>query len=435
MWEQLKEAFFLRWQMPHHPDPNQRIRLFLLNRLFLGVTFLVLPTVPLFFISLFQNGDIASLPRLIVVFAILTATYYHHWPYPLRLAILIAVFLVAIMQDLFFLGLIGQARPMILVFCLLIIILVNIRLGLVFGTIGFLTILWVGSAVHNGQLNLHQVSVQSFIFQDNWGWVHVNLTTTVFVFIAVSLLGILIESVKDSLQEEQHLTQTLTDRRLELERRVKVRNQGLATSNLISRRISTILNLNELMQAVVNEIQTAYSYGHVQIYLLNEAGYLLLQSATGQAGLKMLQAGHKIAIGRGLVGQAAETNQPVLVADVSQNPQWLPNRLLLDTKSEAAIPIHLDKQVLGVLDVQHNQTNGLTEDDVYILQILAGQIAVAIQNALLYEQVQRQTQQETQLFEIGQKLQTAADIPAVLKIASQELAHLLKAKKTHIHLG
>lgn len=435
MWEQLQEAISLRWQMPQLPDPVQRVRLLLLNRLLLGASFLLLFGIPILLNRLLTEQRATSFLSLMVVTAIILLAYNIHWPYSVRLTGFILVLLAAATQDIFNNGLLGHARPIILLLALLIIVLVNVRLGIAFGIVGFLTIVAVGIQVTSGRLELNESTLTGYLFEESWGWFNINLTIGIVVFVAVSLLGILIESVKDSLQEEQHLTQILTDRRLELERRVQVRNQGLATSNLISRRISTILNLNELMQAVVNEIQTAYSYGHVQIYLLNEAGYLLLQSATGQAGLKMLQAGHKIAIGRGLVGQAAETNQPVLVADVTQNPQWLPNRLLLETKSEAAIPIHLDKQVLGVLDVQHNLTNGLSEDDVYILQILAGQIAVAIQNAMLYEQVQRQAQQETQLFEIGQKLQTAADIPAVLKIASEELAHLLKAKKTHIHLG
>jgi putative methionine-R-sulfoxide reductase with GAF domain len=435
MWEQLQEAISLRWQMPQLPDPVQRVRLLLLNRLLLGASFLLLFGIPILLNRLLTEQRATSFLSLMVVTAIILLAYNIHWPYSVRLTGFILVLLAAATQDMFNNGLLGHARAIILVLALLIIVLVNVRLGIAVGIVGFLTIVAVGIQVTSGRLELNESTLTGYLFEESWGWFNINLTIGIVVFVAVSLLGILIETVKDSLQEEQHLTQILTDRRLELERRVKVRNQGLATSNLISRRISTILNLNELMQAVVNEIQTAYSYGHVQIYLLNDAGYLLLQSATGQAGLKMLQAGHKIAIGRGLVGQAAETNQPVLVADVTQNPQWLPNRLLLETKSEAAIPIHLDNQVLGVLDVQHNLTNGLSEDDVYILQILAGQIAVAIQNAMLYEQVQRQAQQETQLFEIGQKLQTAADIPAVLKIASEELAHLLKAKKTHIHLG
>lgn len=435
MWEQLQDAISLRWQMPHLPDPVQRVRLLLLNRLLLGASFFTLFALPILLNRLFAEQRVTAFLSLMVIIAIGSLAYNIQWPYSFRLTGFIFVLLAATSQDMFNNGLLGHARPIILVLALLIIVLVNVRLGIAFGIVGFFAIVAVGIQVNLGHHVLNENTLTSYLFEESWGWFNINLTIGIIVFVAVSLLGILIESVKDSLQEEQNLTQILTDRRLELERRVKARNQGLATSNLISRRISTILNLNELMQAVVNEIQTAYSYGHVQIYLLNDAGYLLLQSATGQAGLKMLQAGHKIAIGRGLVGQAAETNQPVLVADVTQNPQWLPNRLLLETKSEAAIPIHLDKQVLGVLDVQHNFTNGLSEDDVYILQILAGQVAVAIQNAMLYEQVQRQAQQETQLFEIGQKLQTAADIPAVLKIASAELAHLLKAKKTHIHLG
>ena len=82
----------------------------------------------------------------------------------------------------------------------------------------------------------------------------------------------------------------------------------------------------------------------------------------------------------GLVGRAAETNKPILVPDTTGDPNWLPNSLLPDTKSEAAIPISIGDEVLGVLDVQHNSVDGLQQQDVELLQSIANQVAVAMQN-------------------------------------------------------
>jgi PAS domain S-box-containing protein len=114
-----------------------------------------------------------------------------------------------------------------------------------------------------------------------------------------------------------------------------------------------------------------------------------MAGGTGEAGRMMLQQFHKLAKGRGLVGRAAQTNEPILVADTTQNPEWLPNPLLPDTKSEAAIPISVGDLVLGVLDVQHSVSGGLKREDIDALQSIANQVAVALQNTRSYTEIQR----------------------------------------------
>lgn len=175
-----------------------------------------------------------------------------------------------------------------------------------------------------------------------------------------------------------------------LEQRVSDRTKAMATSSEVSRRLSTILDQRELVNEVVHQVRAAFGYYHTQIYFFDEAQEnLVMTGGTGEAGEQMLAQFHKIKKGRGLVGRAAETNQPILVADTASNPDWLPNVLLPDTKSEAAIPISIGDQVLGVLDVQHNLVNGLTSEAIDGLQSIANQVAVAVQNARSYTEIQR----------------------------------------------
>ncbi len=162
----------------------------------------------------------------------------------------------------------------------------------------------------------------------------------------------------------------------------------------VSQRITSALSLDELLYQVVHLIQQSFGYYHVHIYLADtEAGYMVLHEGTGEPGRSMKERGHRIRIGEGLVGHVGQKGEAVLVTDVSQEPRWLPNPLLPDTKSELTVPLKLGNELLGVLDVQSDRVGGLTEDDMALLEGLAGQIAVAIANTRLFEQMQAYARQ------------------------------------------
>lgn len=187
-----------------------------------------------------------------------------------------------------------------------------------------------------------------------------------------------------------------------LEERVVERTKALETTTEVSRRLSNILNQRKLVIEVVEQVREAFGYYHVHIYLYGEdENDLLMTGGTGDAGAAMLANKHKVQKGRGLVGRAAEKNEPVLVPDTTQDPDWLPNPLLPETKSEVAIPISIGDQVLGVLDVQHNISSGLSQDDVDSLQSIANQVAIALQNIHQYEETQQTAAQLSEALDMA----------------------------------
>ena len=241
-------------------------------------------------------------------------------------------------------------------------------------------------------------------------------------------VGILAKAFNDMTVQLQEVVNSL-------EQRVAARTRVIATSAEVGRRLSTILDQQQLVKEVVEQIQTAFSYYHAHIYLADEdEGELMMVGGTGDAGQRMLAQKHAIHWGQGLVGQAAETNHVVLVPDVSRADGWLANPLLSETKAEIAVPIAIGEQVLGVLDVQHNVVNALQQEDADLLLSVANQVAIALQNARRYEEAQKQAAQVARMNTIAQKIQATTSVESALQVAVRELGQAAGSNWTSVRL-
>jgi putative methionine-R-sulfoxide reductase with GAF domain len=232
------------------------------------------------------------------------------------------------------------------------------------------------------------------------------------------------------------MTQQLRASIQTLEKGVADRTRVVETTAEVSRHLSMILDQSQLVREVVDQLQQAFHYYHVHIYLLDDAQEnLVMVGGSGEPGRIMLARSHRIPRGKGLVGRAAQTNQPVLVSNTLQDPGWLPNALLPETKSEIAVPIAVGGEVLGVLDVQQNVVGGLTQTDAALIQSIANQVAIAVQNARAFTRAQQRAEQEKLAVEIGQRIQRAATVDDVLKLAVSELGRAIGAKQAVVEIS
>jgi signal transduction histidine kinase len=162
-------------------------------------------------------------------------------------------------------------------------------------------------------------------------------------------------------------------------------NQGLVAS----------IESSQLMKQVVNLLQKNFGYYHVQVYIVDpESGDLVLREGTGKIGAKLKQRGHRLPAGAGIVGHAADTGQAFMTNDVEKVIFFYRNPLLPDTKAELAAPIKIEGKVVGVLDIQQQTPGQLNERHLQLVSAVADQLAVALQKADLYADLQRALDQE-----------------------------------------
>jgi GAF domain-containing protein len=362
------------------------------------------------------------------------ATLNQSWPYYVRTAVLLGIFYSLVVYDMLTLGLVGVSSLILLVIPLLVFTLLNLQAG-IFATIANIGLyIFMGWQHSANNLPLNATFIDLLVTADSW-WI-ISLVIGALCMLSTTLLGELSANVGQALYAEAELDKALEQEQSLLQTRIANRTRGLQASTEVSRRISTILNSQELAETVVAQIKSGFSFYHVQLYQFDaEKQYLYLIAATGTAGEKLRQQRHRLAIWRGLVGHAGGSGEPVLVENVQENSDWVYNPDLPDTVSEVAIPVKSADEIIGVLDIQHNEEGRLDEDTVYVLQTIASQVAVSFQNADLYEQAEAQAQREALLDQISQKIQLATATDEVLRIATTELAQALNLKKAEIKLG
>lgn len=182
----------------------------------------------------------------------------------------------------------------------------------------------------------------------------------------------------------------LQEVRISLERRVSDRVHDLQSANEVSRLTTEVLDLDRLLPLVVELVQSRFGLYYVGVFLLDEdRRSAVLRAGTGEAGAQMLEQGWSLRVGSdSMVGRCVSREEAYIAHDVGEDAVHFDNPFLPDTRSEMALPLRARGRMLGVMTVQSTETSRFDQGDVAVMQGIADQVAMAIDNAQLFAESQ-----------------------------------------------
>ncbi|MBN1922686.1 MAG: Cache 3/Cache 2 fusion domain-containing protein [Anaerolineae bacterium] len=173
------------------------------------------------------------------------------------------------------------------------------------------------------------------------------------------------------------------------------RSAYLAGSAEVGRAVTQILDVEALLDQVVELIRDSFGLYYVGLFLADEEReWAVLRAGTGEAGRKMLSRQHRIRVGEGMIGWSVAHAQPRIASEVGEDAVRLASSELPNTRSEAALPLRSRGRVLGALSVQSDQPAAFDESAMAVLQTMADQVAVALDNARLFSSAQQALEAE-----------------------------------------
>lgn len=248
----------------------------------------------------------------------------------------------------------------------------------------------------SGQIAVGTYSIMSFA----WNMLIIFILNLIVIYMLISGLETALKKSRLSVEELASANAILNYTQGELQNRsteLVVANEQLEnrTEKLhgiaeIARTTTSIHNFDQLLPIITSAISQKLGYYHVGLFLLDEQKqFAILRSANTPDGLRMLNRGHRVSVGHiSPIGFAAQAGQARITLDTGADSKFLNNLDLPDTRSQIVLPLGSGDEIIGVLDIQSREVNAFSEDDVSTLSILADQVTIAIENALLYEQSQ-----------------------------------------------
>ena len=215
------------------------------------------------------------------------------------------------------------------------------------------------------------------------------------------------------------------------------------TAAEVSHAAASVLDPDELLEQVVNLVHERFGLYYVGLFLVGQepggrepGKWAFLRVGTGKAGQQMVEQGHKLEIGgASMIGQCLATKQPRVALDVGKEAVHFANPLLPDTRTEIALPLISRGQALGALSIQSTQAVAFSAEDMAVLQTMADQLAIAIDNVGMIRRAQSRAERERRVRDITERIYRSADAGIIMRVAVEELSQMLGASRAVIRLG
>jgi GAF domain-containing protein/HAMP domain-containing protein len=210
----------------------------------------------------------------------------------------------------------------------------------------------------------------------------------------------------------------------------------LQTAAEIARETIGLLDLDRLLSHSVNLIRERFGFYHSSVFLIDEERkFAILRESTGEAGRQMKARGHKLGVGsQSIVGWVTENARPRVADDVTADPMHKDNPLLPATRAELGIPLRIGETVIGALDVQSITPYAFAPDDITILQVIADQIAIAVENARLFSTTREYLARHRSLYQVTTAAASSTTVDNALFSAAQGLRVTMNGARVAIFL-
>jgi GAF domain-containing protein/HAMP domain-containing protein len=208
-------------------------------------------------------------------------------------------------------------------------------------------------------------------------------------------VGALADAFERMTEELRGLYQELEDKVAAQTRDLRQRAIHLETSARVAREAAAIQDVDQLLDETVHLISDRFGFYHAGIFLVDESmDYAVLRAASSEGGQRMLARQHRLKVGEvGIVGYVAGAMEPRIALDVGEDAVFFDNPDLPDTRSEMALPLRARGELIGVLDVQSVEAAAFDDEDIAVLQTMADQVALAIDNARLLSEAKERVQE------------------------------------------
>jgi GAF domain-containing protein/HAMP domain-containing protein len=248
-------------------------------------------------------------------------------------------------------------------------------------------------------------------------------------------IGVLAQAFEGMTSQLHTLVMNLEQRVAERTRELEHRAMQLRAAAEVGHAAASLRDLNELLHQVTQLISERFGFYHVGIFLLDQSGeYAVLRAANSEGGQQMLERGHELKVGKqGIVGYVTGVGRARIALDVGEDAAHFQNPLLPETRSEMALPLIAAGNLLGAIDVQSKVEAAFSQEDIKILQVLADQVAIALQNAYLFQELQNSLRETRNLYRLHSQqswLRVAKETPHT----SYQYDRLQVTRADHHHL-